>query len=53
MDYRALLKKYIGHVEQEEGTTFLQDHRYTRTRFTPSEWAELQVLRTEAEGTHP
>lgn len=49
MDYRELLKKYIDHVGEEEGTNFLS-HRGSwpdSVKFTDEEWAELQVLKVE------
>lgn len=49
-NYRELLKKYIQHVGDSEGTDFLGD--FARNdfgcdpdRFTDEEWAELQRLR--------
>lgn len=51
MDYRQLLKKYIDHVGEYEGSTFLQD--YMRSNypdmpdFTDEEWAELKKLEDE------
>lgn len=50
IDYRALLSKYISHVGQEEGTTFLFDRppsSYNDVEFTDEEWAELQLLEGE------
>ena len=44
----ALLAKYIDHVCQEEGSTFLTRYSRYRDRFTSEEWAEL--LRLEAAG---
>lgn len=52
MDHRQLLKKYIYHVGECEGTTFLSDlHRPLskyREAFTDEEWAELQKLENES-----
>jgi hypothetical protein len=45
MDYRELLKKYINHVGEEEGTTFLSWDG--DDRFTEAEWDELQALEAE------
>lgn len=47
LDYRELLKKYIDHIAEEEGTAFL-DHD-TFNRFSDEEWAELRLL--DIEGT--
>lgn len=38
-----LLKKYMMHVANHEGTSFLEDWRKTN-EFTDEEWAALQVL---------
>jgi hypothetical protein len=46
VNYRELLKKYIDHVGEEEGVTFL--HSRPAGRFTDEEWAELQVLDAES-----
>lgn len=48
MDYRDLLLKYINHVGEEEGTTFLSWDRHDH--FTEEEWDELQRLDVEAYG---
>jgi hypothetical protein len=53
MDYRELLKKYINHVGDCEGTTFLGDHDRGDARdfeFTDEEWTELQKLDKEPLG---
>ncbi len=51
MDYRALLKKYIQHVHNEEGTSFIwEDWRRGRDLFSDDEWAELTRLDTEVLG---
>lgn len=47
MDYRELLKKYIDHVGESEGVTFLSHDDLNR--FTSEEWAELRLL--DVEGT--
>lgn len=46
MNYRELLKKYIDHVANCEGTTFLGAHKQT-DRFTDEEWQELGLLDDE------
>lgn len=51
MDYRHLLKKYINHVGESEGSTSLGDHDRSALagmpEFTDEEWAELQKLEAE------
>lgn len=51
MDHRALLIKYINHVGEYEGSTFLSDHSRSAYPdmpvFTDEEWAELQRLQSE------
>lgn len=44
IDYRDLLAKYIDHVGEEEGTTFLV---YPRDRFTTEELAALREIEAE------
>lgn len=46
IDYRELLKKYINHVGEEEGTTFLA-WADESGRFTDEELTELRVLDDE------
>lgn len=46
MDYRELLRKFINHVGDCEGVTFLRNVDRTDW-FTDEEWAELQKLRDE------
>ena len=48
MDYRELLKKYINHVGECEGITFL---RYGEKPdfITDEEWAELQKIAKEGD----
>jgi hypothetical protein len=47
MDYRELLMKYIEHIGEEEGITFI--HGQPREGlFTPEEWAELKRLDIES-----
>lgn len=51
LNYKQLLKKYINHVGEHEGVTFLSD--YDRSSypempiFTDEEWAELKRLDEE------
>jgi hypothetical protein len=52
MDYRLLLLKYINHVGQAEGVTFIGDGRLNNdlnsdVMFTPEEVAELERLDAE------
>lgn len=53
MDHRELLKKYIEHVSEYEGVSFLADH--TRSSydgmpvFTDEEWDELKKIESEIE----
>lgn len=59
MDYRELLKKYLSHVAEEEGTTFLTSEPVRRVSdnyrlcslpdFSEAEWAELQKLDLEVQ----
>jgi len=48
--YRVLLRKYIDHVGECEGTTFITDrsrqrsHQFAQIEFTDEEWAELERL---------
>lgn len=47
--YRVLLRKYIDHVGEVEGTTFAGDKDRMRSArygvtFTDEEWAEVQRL---------
>lgn len=48
MDYKKLLMKYIDHVYNSEGVTFLADSKRNAwpdsVKFTDEEWAELQRL---------
>lgn len=52
IDYRDLLKKYIRHVGQSEGSTFLGDQNVRRSdqwdQLTPGEQEELERLDREA-----
>jgi hypothetical protein len=45
MDYKELLIKYINHVGNNEGTTFLD---FQDDAFTDAEWAELTALDEQA-----
>jgi hypothetical protein len=50
MDYRELLKKYMEHVGDCEGTTFvdwLNEHSRSDVEFTGEEVAELESIREE------
>jgi hypothetical protein len=50
IDHRELLKKYIDHVGNCEGTDFLNiGYRGGNPEFTDEEWAELVRLRDEIE----
>jgi len=51
MDYRTLLKKYIRHVGDCEGTSFLSGW-YRDGAFTDEEWAELTLLDREVEAEY-
>jgi hypothetical protein len=44
MDYRDLLKRYIVHVTEMEGTSFLHDES-GEPDFNTAEWSELLALR--------
>lgn len=46
VNYRELLKKYIGHVAGCEGVSFIGP-RYMPNEFTDEEWEELQRLDEE------
>lgn len=54
IDHQELLAKYIQHVENEEGTTFIgESYRDGLTRpggptFADSEWTELERLEVDA-----
>lgn len=53
MDYRLLLKKYINHVGNCEGISFLGDSHVSgawQSGIDEAEWAELQRLDQEACG---
>jgi hypothetical protein len=44
--YRALLVKYMKHVYDSEGMTFVE--KGNEKPFTPEEWTVLQIIDTEA-----
>jgi len=50
VDFRALLKKYVDHVGDEEGTVFIDE--YWLSKLTPEEAAEMRAIDAEllAEG---
>ena len=48
MDYKALLKKYIRHVFDHEGVTFIYSANMP-SEFTPAEQAELEALEAAVE----
>ena len=48
MDYKALLMKYINHVADNEGVTFIKEYCRNDELFTQEEWDELIKLDTEA-----
>jgi len=43
MDYELLLRKYIGHVIQCEGVSFIPDDENDRVRFAPLVFAKEEV----------
>ena len=48
MDYRDLLKRYVEHVTDCEGTSFLHDTAKDAAAdglFTEAEWTELESIR--------
>jgi hypothetical protein len=47
-DYRTLLLKYIDHVGNCEGVTFLGDRDRNKSLFTEEEWTLLQQLDRES-----
>jgi hypothetical protein len=47
-DYRTLLLKYINHVGECEGTTFLSDRWHDDRLFTDEEWSVMQQLDKES-----
>ena len=47
MDYKELLIKYINHVADNEGVTFIKD-TWKGDSFTDEQWAELVALDEQA-----
>ena len=47
MDYKELLIKYINHVADNEGVTFIKD-TFKGDSFTEEEWVELVTLDEQA-----
>jgi len=47
MNYKELLIKYINHVADNEGVTFIKDH-WRGDTFTQDEWDELIKLDEQA-----
>lgn len=52
MDYRELLMKYIEHVGEEEGITFI-NRQPREGLFSDEEWAELERLELESDKYRP
>lgn len=48
MNYKDLLLKYINHVAENEGVTFIKEHCRNDDLFTEAEWGELVKLDEEA-----
>lgn len=44
IDHRELLRKYMDHVAECEGVTFVEDGRKRSEQFSEEEWAELQEI---------
>lgn len=47
LDYRLLLKKYMNHVGEQEGTYFTGNSLRFNTTLTPEEFKELKLLADE------
>jgi len=47
MDYRELLKKYMNHVGEQEGTTFLGTSLNFNPELSDEEKAELRKINDE------
>ena len=47
MDYKKLLRKYIKHVEDHEGSTFISEEQLDSDDFTEKEINELIALNDE------
>lgn len=46
MNHQLLLEKYIEHVWDHEGTSYITDiHKARPEIFTDAEWSELEKLR--------
>lgn len=51
MNYRELLLKYIRHVQECEGVTYIEfgdTNGFWHENFTAIEWAEMEKLEKEA-----
>ena len=48
IDYKLLLLKYINHVAENEGVTFIKDTWRNEDMFSETEWDELVKLDHEA-----
>lgn len=48
IDYKSLLLKYINHVAENEGVTFIKDTWRNEDMFSEAEWDELVKLDDEA-----
>jgi len=48
-DYKSLLMKYINHVADNEGVTFIKDTWRNEYVFSEDEWNELVKLDEEAQ----
>lgn len=51
-DYRSLLVKYMGHVADQEGTTFTGRSLHYTKMFTDEEKEELRKLAEESFDDH-
>ena len=50
IDFRELLKKYITHIVEHEGTDFLDEwNKSDSGLFSDEEWKELVLIRNERE----
>lgn len=47
MDYRALLKKYMDHLNHEEGTTYVHTLEFSDVPLTDEEMAALREIDDE------
>lgn len=48
IDYKSLLLKYINHVAENEGVTFIKNTWRNKDMFSEAEWGELVKLDEEA-----